>query len=458
MMNIMDLLIILPAFLLTIGILVTVHEFGHFWVARKLGVKVLRFSVGFGKPLWTRTSAVDQTEYVLAALPLGGYVKMLDERESEVAPEEVHRAFNRQTVWTRIAIVLAGPVANFILAIFIYALVFISGNPAMYPYVHARADTPALTAGFEAGDKITAINQSPVTSWEDARMLMLEEYLQSPLLTVEVQTQQGTMAERKLDLSGLSLLKTEGDFLAKSGISFWAPEFGVGITMVMPGSAAEQGGLLAKDKVLAMNGIKPESAEQFVQYVQQHPGEKVELQVQREDGIVNVAVIPALKTVDGKNVGQIGAGIGEYVPDAVREKLEFTQYFGPIDSLILGAEKTWQMSTLTLKMMGRMLTGEVSLKNISGPITIARFSGETASAGLPYYLGFLAIVSVSLGVLNLLPIPMLDGGHLLYYVIEIVKGSPVSARVEDFGLRFGMAVVGCIMVLALYNDFMRLLN
>lgn len=457
-LNIMDLLIIILAFLATIGILVTVHEFGHYWVARKLGVKVLRFSVGFGKPLWKRISGIDQTEYVVAALPLGGYVKMLDEREGEVPAEDLHRAFNRQSVWTRFAIVAAGPIFNFILAIFIYALVFGFGNPAMHPFVHAYQDSPAEMAGFADGDKVLAINQIPVQTWDEARMLLLDEYLKSPVIKVEVETQQQQRAERTLDLSQTPLLKNEGDFFSKSGLAFWSPEFGIRLGQILPDGAAGAAGLQPLDKVLALDGIKPDTPEGFIAYVKARPGEAIDFTIQREDGVQNIMVTPAAVRIDDETIGRIGAGIGEYVPEHVLQELQFTQRLGPIDALIRGTEKTWQMSIVTLKLMGRMLTGEVSLKNISGPITIARFSGETAKAGVPYYLGFLAIVSISLGILNLLPIPMLDGGHLLYYIIEIIKGSPVSERVEEYGFRFGMAVVACIMVLALYNDFMRLLN
>lgn len=454
----MNLLIILPAFLVTIGILVTVHEFGHYWVARKLGVKVLRFSIGFGKPLWTRVSGEDQTEYVLAALPLGGYVKMLDEREGEVADEEVHRAFNRQSVWTRIAIVAAGPLANFILAIFIYMVMFGTGVPAMHPYVHANDNTPAQVAGFADGDKILSINNIPVDTWQDARMLLLDEYLKSPRLVLQVETQQGQQAERTLDLGETPLLKNEGDFFSQSGLAFWAPEVGVRLGRLLPGGAAEVAGLQPGDKVLALDGETPERVDGFIDYVKTRAGQSIDFQVQRDTGVTTVAVTPAPVMVDEQEIGRIGAGVGEYVPEHVLQELEFTQSFGLVDSFTRGVDKTWQMSVVTLKLMGRMLTGEVSLKNISGPITIARFSGETAMAGIPYYLGFLAIISISLGILNLLPIPMLDGGHLLYYVIEIIKGSPVSERVEEYGFRFGMALVAGIMVLALYNDFMRLLN
>ncbi|WP_020396767.1 RIP metalloprotease RseP [Thiolinea disciformis] len=459
MMNISNLLIILPAFLVTIGVLVAIHEFGHFWVARKLGVKVLRYSIGFGKPLWRRIGK-DETEYVIAALPFGGYVKMLDEREGQVDPAERHLAFNTQSVWKRMAIVIAGPSANFLLAIFIYFMIFsVVGNPAMKPFVSAANNSPAALAGIKAGDRIVSVNQIPVDSWEDARMTLLEEYLKSPVLALGVETQQGSPAMRSLDLSGQALLKDQGDFLNKSGLEFWVPEKEVRLGETLPNSPAAQAGLKLGDIVLAVDGEKPSSAQAFVEMIQKSPNKTLELKLRRHEDTIQVNITPAKKVLDNQQeVGQIGAGVGETIPEATLKQLQFTQHYGPIDSIVQGFKKTWQMSLVTLKLMGRMFTGEVSLQNISGPITIAKFSGETAQAGLPYYLGFLAIVSISLGVLNLLPIPMLDGGHLLYYLIELVKGSPVSEKFEEFGLRFGMAVVAGVMVLALYNDFMRLLN
>ncbi|MFZ1388562.1 MAG: RIP metalloprotease RseP [Thiolinea sp.] len=458
-MNLQNLLIILPAFLLTIGILVTVHEFGHFWVARRLGVKVLRFSVGFGKPLWTYVSPKDQTEYAIAALPLGGYVKMLDEREGEVAPEELHRAFNRQSVWVRMAVVVAGPVANFILAILIYFFVFgVTGNPAMHPLVKPVQNTPAALAGFQPGDKILEINSQSVATFEEVAMTLVEDFLHSKVIKVQVETKEGNSVERSLDLTKVDLFKEENDVLYRIGLEPWAPRLDLMLGQIVPDSAAEKAGLQPKDTILTVDGTKLDNAESFVKYIQQHANVPIVLQVERASGVTDITVTPALKEKDGKQVGQIGAGIGEVVPTELIPTLQFKQRLGFIDSFTKSVQKTWQMSIVTLKLMGRMLTGEVSLKNISGPVTIAKYSGETASAGLPYYLGFLAVVSISLGVLNLLPIPMLDGGHLLYYVIEIVKGSPVSPRVEEYGLRFGMAVVGCIMVLAVYNDIMRLMN
>lgn len=457
----MSLLIIIPAFLVTIGVLVTVHEFGHYWVARKLGVKVLRFSVGFGKPLWGwQSKDADRVEYVVAALPLGGYVKMLDERECEegceIPAQDLPRAFNRQALWKRAAIVFAGPLANFLLAIAVYALTFMLGVDTFRPVVEVQRDTPAAVAGFQTGDTITAINGKSVSAWDEVHLLLVEDYLVSPRIEVAVTDAQGRQQHRVLDLGDKPMFKEESDFLNKVGLSLWVR--GVGIGSVLVGSAAEQAGLRAGDKILSMSGQTPEDVQHFIQHIQQHLGQAVALQVRRGTETVPLTVTPQPKSQDGKSVGSIGAGVGAYMTDAARAELAFTQYYNPAAALWQGLLKTKQMSVVTLKLMGRMLTGEVALKNVSGPVTIAQFAGESASIGFVAFLSFLAIVSVSLGVLNLLPVPMLDGGHLLYYLIELVKGSPVSAEVEAAGLRVGMALIGCLMVLALYNDFMRLMN
>lgn len=458
----MNLLITIPAFLLAIGVLVTVHEFGHFWVARKLGIKVLRFSIGFGKPLlrWVSKDA-DKVEYVLAALPFGGYVKMLDERECEdgcdIAEHEVHRAFNRQVLWKRAAVVVAGPVANFLLAIAVYALVFMLGQDAMRPYVDVAKDSPAALAGFQPGDQVVAINGVETPSWEELRMLLVEEYLKSPQLAFSVTTPEGTPAQRDLNLQGLGMFQEEGGALDKIGLKPWLPPYDVVVEQVLPNTPAAQAGLQAKDKILAIDALKPTGGRSFVEYVQAHPDQAVTLKVERAGAVQSLQVTPHLNASTGAKVATIGAQLMP-PPDTLRDKLYFTQSYGLLESLWRGAGKTWQMSVVTLKLMGRMLTGEVSLKNVSGPVTIAQFAGISASIGLTYYLGFLAIVSVSLGVLNLLPVPMLDGGHLFYYLIEWIKGSPVSVAVEAAGFRLGMAIIGGLMVLALYNDFTRLLN
>lgn len=457
-----NILLIIPAFLVAIGILVTVHEFGHFWVARRLGVKVLRFSIGFGKPLWRRVSNdADKVEYVVAALPFGGYVKMLDERECEegceIPADEVHRAFNRQKLWKRAAIVVAGPVANFLLAIAIYALVFMMGQDAMRPYVDVTKDSPAALAGFQPGDEVMAINGIEAASWEDMRMLLLEEYLKSPQLLVSVNTQDDVPLQRQLDLQGADLFKEKAGTLDKIGLKPWLPPYDVVVEGILPNTPAAEAGLQADDKILSMDALKPTSGRDFIEYIHAHPDQPVTLQVDRLGGGKSIVVTPRIQAASGATVATIGAQLTA-PPPALRDKVYFIQSYGLVESLWRGAAKTWQMSVVTLKLMGRMFTGEVSLNNVSGPVTIAQFAGVSASIGLTYYLGFLAIVSVSLGVLNLLPVPMLDGGHLFYYLIEWVKGSPVSAETEAVGFRLGMAIIGGLMVLALYNDVTRLLN
>jgi regulator of sigma E protease len=459
--KIMSLLIIIPAFLVTIGVLVTVHEFGHYWVARKLGVKVLRFSIGFGTPLWKRVSKdADQVEYVLAALPLGGYVKMLDERECEegceIPAHELPRAFNRQVLWKRAAIVFAGPLSNFLLAIAVYTLVYLLGVEAAYPIVDVHKDTPAAVAGFQPGDQINSINGVHVGSWADVNMLLVEDYLKSTKLDIGVTTASGDKLVRVLELGDKPMFKDESGFTDKTGLSLWV--HGVGVGNIIAGSPAERAGLQAQDKILSVDGKALDNVQHFISYVQQHLGQTIALQLKRGDESLTLDIVPEPKQVDGKTLGSIGAGVGAYMTEADDAKLTFIQRYSPLEALWQGALKTKQMSVVTLKLMGRMLTGDVALKNVSGPVTIAQFAGASASGGLVSFLGFLAVVSISLGVLNLFPVPMLDGGHLFYYLIEWIKGSPVSAAVEAAGLRVGIALIAGLMMLALYNDFMRLMN
>jgi len=463
----MNLLISILAFMFAIGILVAIHEFGHYWVARKVGVKVLRFSIGFGKPLWTRVAGEDQTEYVLAAIPLGGYVKMLDEREGEVAEHELHRAFNRQSVWKRIAVVVAGPMANFLLAILLYTLVFMIGTKAYAPFVgDITQNSPAAVAGMNDGGLITAVNGNAVSSWDETRMTLLNGYLENKSdVEISVSSKDNGLRNYSLDLSDADLLKGSQDFLAKAGITFWQPKQTVTVSKVLPDSSASVSGLQENDVVLRVDDAVVSDVREFIKYIRSHPLQKITLEIERNSKVISVAVTLSEKEDKGEKVGSLGALLSTKVADdisaAEREKLKqlgFIYQRNPIDSFVLGVEKTWQMSIVTLKVMGRLIIGEASLKNISGPITIAEFAGKTALLGLTVYLGFLAIISVSLGVLNLLPIPMLDGGHLLYYIIELFRGKPVSERVEAVGFQIGIALVGSMMMLAIYNDVMRLIT
>jgi len=455
----MDFIIALIAFIITIGILVAVHEYGHFWVARKLGVKVLRYSIGFGKPLWQHTSAKgDKTEYVLAAIPIGGYVKMLDEREGDVDESEVHRAFNRQTLWKRFAIVLAGPMANFLFAIIAYSAMYMVGIDSLNPYVgEVIKETPAEKAGFQYQDKITAINGEPARSLSDTTLLLLDEYLDNPSdINVAVTTKEGEQVVRHLDLSGLNMLQEEGDYLEKTGLQPWLP-FLPGIGEVLPDRPAALAGLKARDKILGADDTDFTSVKRFVDYVAQRPNEAIVFHIKRDEQLLDITVTPEANTDKGKTTGIIGVRVGHYISPEDSEKLRGVVSYPFFAALQHGAQSTWRMTSMTFKVIGRLVTGEASVKNVSGPITIANYAGKSMAISLATFMGFIAIVSVSLGVMNLLPVPMLDGGHLFYYLIEFVKGSPVSEFAQEIGMRIGIAMVGSLMLLAFYNDIMRLM-
>ncbi|MCK5902556.1 MAG: RIP metalloprotease RseP [Cocleimonas sp.] len=459
-MNILNILLTILSFVVTIGILVAVHEFGHFWVARKLGIKVLRFAIGFGTPLWTYTSKKgDKTEYTLAAIPFGGYVKMLDEREGDVPKEDVDRAFNRQPVWKRFLVVLAGPVFNFIFAIAAFALTYMIGMNAVRPYIGTVAvDTPAAVAGFQEKDQVLAINGIKTDSLSSVRLLLLNEYLESPQIDIKVKTTANDEVVRHLDLSSVKLLAEEGNHMEKTGINFWHPPHVPIIMNVLADSAAAEARLEEKDVILSYDNIPATSVETLTQYIQQHAGKTVTLMVKRGDTEKALHITPKPSQRDGKTIGLMGVHLAKQLTDKDKNDLFFIHHASFGEALSRGAIETWRMSMMTLKVMGRLITGEASLKNISGPITIAKYAGISASIGFTVYLSFLAVISLSLGVLNLLPIPMLDGGHLFYYIIEIIKGSPVSAKFESMGAQVGMVMVGMLMVIAVYNDVMRIVG
>ncbi len=453
----MSLLHTILAFVLALGALVVVHEYGHYLVARLCGIKVLRFSVGFGVPLWSRRFGPDQTEWVVAAVPLGGYVKMLDEREGEVAQHELGRAFNRQSVWRRCAVVVAGPVANFLFAILLYWLLFMHGVQEARPIVAAPpAHTAAASAGFEAGETIRAINGEPVVSWQDVRWRMLQLALERQSARVEVINRSKQINWRTIDLSALNTEQLEGDTLALAGLKLYRPQIKPVIGEIVPGGVAEGAGLQAGDRILAAGGKPVLTWDDLVRAVRSHAGTELLLGYERGDQRRELALVPETVQQDGATIGRIGAS-AQLDPQAMDALVTVVRY-GAADALARAAQKTWDTSVFSLKMLGRMLIGQVSWKNLSGPVTIADYAGQSAQLGLVSYLGFLALISISLGVLNLLPIPLLDGGHLMYYTIEIFKGSPVSDRVMEIGQKLGLALLLVLMAFAFYNDINRLIS
>lgn len=440
-------------FLIAIGILVVVHEFGHYLAARLAGVKVLRFSVGFGKPLLSRRFGRDRTEWVLSALPFGGYVKMLDEREGEVPAAEAHRSFNRATVWRRFGIVSAGPIANFLLAIVFYWALFLHGLPAMKPMIgEPPAGTPAAQAGLAAGDEIRRVNGNETQSFQDLRLNLLRAGVAGDALVLELANGHSV----RLDAAPMQTENLEQDILRPLGIVRYDPEIEPVIDKVLPDGAAARAGLRAGDRVIAANGTSMANWQDLVQSVRQHPAKPLRIEYERQGQRGELTVVPDAVEEAGERVGKIGAG--PKIDESTLAMLMTEVRYGPIDALRHGAVKTWDMSLFTLEMMGRMVMGQVSWKNLSGPLTIADYAGQSAALGWISFVGFLALVSVSLGVLNLLPIPLLDGGHLMYYVAEVFTGRPVSERTMEIGSRIGMILLLLLMSFALFNDLQRLIG
>jgi len=459
-MNLLDILQSILAFIVAIGVLVTVHEFGHFWVARRMGVKVLRFSVGFGRPLWRWRSPKDQTEYVIGSLPLGGYVKMLDEREGDVAPIELEYSFNRKSVWRRFAIVAAGPLFNFLFAILAYYLIFLAGVSGMKPVVGEVANpSPAYSAGLQQGDVILAVNGIETQTWEKARFVLLEQAVDADRLRLQVQGRDLQISDKSIDISGLEFLQAEQiDLMGDLGIASWQPDLPPIIAEVLPDGAGERAGLRSGDRVVSLNGVEIRNSDQWIGMIRGNPQTTMRLGILRDGAAVNLELTPDLHSEDGQQYGYIGVRSRVEIPDSLRREMTVIERYGPLDGLAEALDKTWRMSWLTLRVLGKLVVGEASVKNLSGPITIAHYAGISASIGLEPFLGFLAIISISLGVLNLLPVPMLDGGHLFYYLVEIFKGSPVSEQTEIIGQKIGIVLLVCLMSIALYNDLLRLVQ
>ena len=453
----MALLTTIVAFAFALGSLIVVHEFGHYLAARLCDVKVLRFSVGFGRVLASRRYGRDQTEWAISAFPLGGYVKMLDEHEGEVAAQDLPRAFNRQTVYRRFLIVLAGPVANFFLAILLYWLLFMHGVPGIKPVIGAvTPGSPAAQAQFMPGETIARIGPHAIATWQDARWILLKYAVEHSAVTLEVHNERAEIHWRNLDLSHLKPDDLDSDFLRALGFARLQPPLLPVIGRVIPGGAAERSGLLADDEVTAINSQPVARWNQVVTAISANPGNELLLDVKRGTVVLQIAVTPDGVIENAIRIGRIGAA-PRIDRDAMQKYMVEVRY-PPWTSLGKALERTWDTSVFSLRMLWKMVVGEISLKNLSGPITIADYAGQSAQIGWISYLVFLALISISLGVLNLLPIPLLDGGHLMYYMLEIAKGSPVSDKAMEIGQHVGMGVLLLLMAFALYNDIARLIN
>ncbi len=455
----MKFLIFVPAFLVAISILVAVHEFGHYWVAKKLGFKVLRFSIGFGKPLITRVGRdADRTEYCLAAIPLGGYVKLLDEREGDVAAAELHRSFTRRPILHRVAVLLAGPAMNLVFASLLYAILAMVGSESVKPVVgHVFPGSAAAVAGLQNGDQIVRVGERNVEDTEELQIALIRQFTDDGVVPLHVRRDG---AERSMTLRVIGdrrALTEPGKLLPGLGFDLmtWAAD--TTVQEAPAGSAGARAGLRGGDRLLAVDGQPIGNASDFISMVSGAPDRSISIEVQRGSERLRI-VAPVPRVIDhGKAVGRLGISLMEgqqrWPPGLVEKHRS-----GPLDAAVSGVAKTWEMSALTVQMLWRMLTGQVSAKNISGVVSIAEFAGISAYLGVTAYLAFLAIISVSLGVLNLMPVPLLDGGQIVYQVVEAIKGSPISERAQLFGQQVGIALLVVLMSLAFYNDISRHLN
>ena len=449
-----DLLFKIIAFIVAVGVLVAIHEFGHYWVARRLGVKVLRFSVGFGRPLWRRQRSPEEPEFVIAAIPLGGYVKMLDESEGPVPPAEAHRAFNRQRLWVRTAVVVAGPLFNFLFAIVAFWGVMTLGETGLRAIVgEVNSETPAARANFQPGDEIVSINGRSTPTWSLAMQEIATASVAQPELRIEVRDVNGVTQTRVMPSDDIGDLAEAKDFLGHVGLQPERPEVPPVFGRIISGEAADEAGLQTGDRIIEADGQAIGDWRGWVEYVQARPGVEIDLLIERSGLRQELLLTPAPIARDDDVIGRIGASNAP-APELV-ERYEVKHRLGVVEAVPAAIAKTYEYSVLTLKVIWRIFTGQASIHNLSGPITIADTAGKTASIGFVYFLKFLAIVSISLGVLNLLPIPMLDGGHLLYFAIEAVKGSPVSEATMIQGQKVGLLLLLCLMSLAFYVDIMR---
>ncbi|MBB5019561.1 regulator of sigma E protease [Chitinivorax tropicus] len=449
----MQILHTLLAFIVVLGILITFHELGHYWVARRCGIKVLRFSIGFGKPVWITRRGVDQTEWAISAIPLGGYVKMLDETEGPVDAVDLPRAFNRQPVWKRILVVVAGPVANLLLAIVLFWVLLMTGVPEMKPILGDIApSSPAASAGFKSGEEIVTINGKAVETWQDVRLAVMNIAVDREEATFEVRTAQHGRMLRVLDFSGLDKADLDKDVMHTTGLTLIRQT--TILANVLSTGAAAKAGLQVGDRIVRLAGQSVTSWSQLVDKIRQSPAEPLQISYVRKGEVREATILPDVSRENGRVVGKIGVAPE---PDRLAMKaLSVEVSYGPVEALARAAGKTGQNVIMSLRMFWKMLTGDLSVKNLSGPVTIADYAGQAAKLGVSTFIEFLAWVSISLGVLNLLPIPLLDGGHLMYYTAELIRGRQVSDRVVETGQRVGLALLLSMMLLAFYNDINRL--
>jgi regulator of sigma E protease len=445
------------AFLFAIGVLVAVHEYGHFWMARRCGIRVLRFSIGFAKRLWTRTDR-QGTEYAISAIPLGGYVKLLDEREGPVPSQDLSFAYNRKPVWQRILVLLAGPFANFLFAAVAYWILFMAGIPALKPVLgEVTPDSFAARAGLVAGDQIVGVAGRDTGTREAVVLALLDRLMEGGTIELTVRSAEGSTRVAPLRIEGSTLPLTEpGALLPGLGLEFWYPAVPAEVGNILQGSPAERAGLKTGDRIVAVDGEPVADFPSLVKLVQPQPGKTLEFTIERAGGRSVVPVEVKAERDGDKLVGRIG--VQPASPGTIPEDMKTRERYGPLGSVARAVDKTWEMSALTVRLLWNVGTGDVSVKNLSGPINIAEYAGFSARQGILAFLSFLAIVSVSLFVLNLLPIPILDGGQIVYQLAELVKGSPLSEQAQAVGQKVGIFLLLVLMSFAFYNDLSRLFS
>ncbi|MEX6150252.1 sigma E protease regulator RseP [Providencia hangzhouensis] len=443
----------LVAFIIAIGVLITVHEFGHYWVARRCGVYVERFSIGFGKTLWRKVDK-NGTEFVLAIIPLGGYVKMLDERVSSVSPERRHQAFNNKTVGQRAAIIGAGPIANFLLAIVVYWIVFMIGVPSVKPVIEdVKPGSIAAIANFEPKMELKSIDGIETPDWNSVRLALVGKIGDRELTAQVLPSGYNEPITKTVDLTTWQFDPEKQDPILSVGIMPVSARIDPVIQKVTQGLAGERAGLQKGDRIVSVNGEVLGLWDPVTRIIRNNPGVPLKLEVQRSQQLISLTLTP--DSQDGPRGEKIGFAGVELSVLPLADEYKMVQQYGPFSAFYQASDKTWQLMKLTVNMMGKLVVGDVKLNNLSGPISIAKGAGVSAESGLVYYLMFIALISVNLGIINLFPLPVLDGGHLLFLLIEKIKGSPVSERVQDFSFRIGAMALILLMGLALFNDFSR---